>query len=700
MTKIFLNISYRPRILFLFLFPVLSYIAYCGLDWVPKVQLFLIGVLLPIFFSGWILIRKPPVSVETQPFWKVEFLPPLPLWIWLTLAGLLLGVNLYKFGQVPFWPLMDEGTFALYAKDLSQHWKWRLLSGDFQAEPLFLWIYALFFKLFGVSLLNMRIFPILINGFTLGVLYLATREYFSKSLTFVLLALYGFNFWTLVDSRQALQSNLVPLWVFLVLFLLSRYDHVNSVRGWNLGFLLGLTLGSGFYLYTACPAFMAATVLLLIYRYHRKSPVTNPGWGVPLFVMFLSGSPMVLARLSAGGMEYIQYLLKGSVWFVNFAAFFFSKPGSAPNGLIWGGLLNSLLGALCGLGALQILKWRSLPLSRWLVLTVLLTYLPGGLTSHVEFHRAIALFPFILVCVGFGLQALLEDISPSLVVRTTGLGMLMACTITFDLYHYFGPFQDPAIFSAFPNHWTSVELNRAYQIMANHRQQCRRFWVLDHLDDNFKDSTIYTAACGLDDSGMRENRTDGLSEVALLANCNYAPYLEKRFSQFLWIDLGPDHPAQNGNLILGWIPITPVTRDTLVSWRHADQQFDNLLRDSCDPKPHQNNQGIVDQLLSQKNLFESDPFLLAQWTEKIAHFVLIDPTLSRKPVLQALQTAVKNCPSASLLNTLGLLLLEENQPRLAVKAFQAAAQTPGNRTFAADNLRQVDGWLHQHQKAR
>jgi len=121
------------------------------------------------------------------------------------------------------------------------------------------------------------------------------------------------------------------------------------------------------------------------------------------------------------------------------------------------------------------------------VLTVLLTYLPAGSQAMLNSTGAIALFPFILVLCWFRPAGPFGRHKPVPGCPTDWLGMLMACTITFDLYHYFGPFSGPGdlfgVFLTLDVSRVKQSLSRSWQITDN---SAADFWCLDHLDDNLR----------------------------------------------------------------------------------------------------------------------------------------------------------------------------------------------------------------------
>src|SRR5579872_5923574 len=175
------NISYRPWAVFGIVLAASSLISYANLG-LPFVSwLLLFGIFLPVSLSIFLIFHKNTNAEGGKPFWLKEFLPPIAPWIWALTFFLLTLLYFYKLGQIPFWPLMDDGQCAFFADKLNEKWDWRLLFGNGQLEPLFIWCLAFFFKIAGVSLGNIRLFPVLTSLTTLGLGYWAARQYFSQS---------------------------------------------------------------------------------------------------------------------------------------------------------------------------------------------------------------------------------------------------------------------------------------------------------------------------------------------------------------------------------------------------------------------------------------------------------------------------------------------------------------------------------------
>ena len=151
---------FRPWVYFTIFFislVLLSYFPSMGYRWLIG----LVGLLFPFLVRAQSLLRNrfqfTTKSFTTTP---IESVPP---WLFFALLFLIFFTRFYKLTTLPFWPIGDEGTFSSLAMDITRKWKWELLQGEGRAEPLFIWLSALFFKCFGPSLLAIRLIPALLS---------------------------------------------------------------------------------------------------------------------------------------------------------------------------------------------------------------------------------------------------------------------------------------------------------------------------------------------------------------------------------------------------------------------------------------------------------------------------------------------------------------------------------------------------------
>jgi hypothetical protein len=315
-----------------------------------------------------------------------------------------------------------------------------------------------------------------------------------------------------------------------------------------------------------------------------------------------------------------------------------------------------------------------------------LFFLPGALTAQVESKRIIMLFPLLIVVAAGGIQALVCGWAADKKGRFAAVGALLFLSGLLDAYHYFGPYQDWKTFASNPNHWTSIEVKRARDLLEESAKSGKRFLVLDHFGANFKDRTFEVAAASLDASNHPDWPASSVQQAALITNVNYKPFLEKRFPGSQWTWLCPDLPDDDGGLTLGWIPVNDSTRPTLEAWAKADRDFQVTTDALAYLLPYQSPKNLVDQLENQEGEFKDDPFLRSVWGEKVAYFISLEPEEDSQRAYEALRTAVTGYPAAQLYDKMGILLMEEGNGTQALRAFQSAQKSPFHQTSAARNM--------------
>jgi hypothetical protein len=681
------NLIYHPWFVFppILISSLLISYAHPGLQ--VDLWLFLFGIVLPVVFGIILSIQSTPGHDRENPFRETEFLAPLSNWIIAALLLLFVFSRFYRLDSIPFWPLMDEGQYAFFSMKLDDKWEGPLLYGNTQVEPLCLWCLALFFKVSTASPHAMRFFSAFLSLATVGSGYWAARSYFSRSFSFILTVLLAVHFWTWTFSRQCSEVGLALLWQLILLGVLGLCLKSQKGKQWKLEILLGLLLGTGFYIYPACLAMVPAIALVWLFQ---KGPEWREKATTLLRVfaaMLVVAWPMMITRLSGEGSAYLGALLSENMAARYLGSLFFDGFGSAPYGPIWGGLFNALLGSCLWIGLIEWVRFRKKPLIQWLGPAVFLFFLPGALTAQVESKRIIMMLPLLIVAGGCGIQALVSDWTGDKKKRLGAVVVILLISTLLDAYHYFGPYQDWKTYASNPNHWTSIEVKRAYDLMDDAFKSGKRFLVLDHFGDNFKDRTFEVAATALDASSHPQWPASIVQEAALITNVNYKPFLEKRFPGSQWIWLCPDLPDDDGGLMLGWIPLNDSTRPTLESWIKADQAFKITTDALSYLLPYQSSKELVDQLIAQKGQFMDDPFLRSVWGERVAYFIFGGADQDLQRAFQALQVAVTGYPAAQLYNSMGLLLAEEGDKGEALRAFQLAEKAPFHQTSAARNIK-------------
>ena len=662
-----------------------SLLAYFSISLQAKLWIGLLGLLIPLCLGFARLTSKDPLPALAENF---DSLPePGPV-LWFFFFALLFFTQFYRFRTVPFWPVMDEGLEAYFAIRLDQHWNWNLLLGEAQMEPLFNWFLAFVFKLAPPSLVVLKIVSSFLFLASTGAAYWALRKFFNKTFSFYFLWIFAFSFSSYSFSKLCIRSGLFLALEFTAFGLLGSFlKSEEPFRRRGYGFALTLVVGLGFYLYTSWAC--VAAVLLLTVGYHcffvdkKETPVF---FGFCL-VGFLILLPMLLTRMEPHGLSWVQNHFDGTGFGLPFlAAFFWYGFDSVPFGPNWGGFLNSLLGSLVLLGALRFLISRKALWAEWFLACFAVFYAPALLTTNVEMHRLLHLVPFFLVVGLIGLETLMSRVSPSL--RIGGMALLFLASFSMDAYHYLVPYQRTEYLPEGKKYWRSVELYRAYELLKSKSSQDRPLALLDDFSTDYMNRTLDVAAFAFNALDHPDIPPQSLKTVAVLANANYQPFLEKRFPEGTWTWLAPDITYPSFNLVLGIIPISDKNRADLERWIAAEKIFKQVNGLYLMYKPGESRSIVARTLEMGYPLFRQDPFLVSIYFEKLA---LYDNIQRNQPAaLACYQSALKEgYPAAHLYNEAGALGVVAHNLAYAKQSFERALKCPVNRTPAVENLKKI-----------
>src|ERR1039458_3042755 len=247
-----------------------SFLAYSAIPLEGKLFVFFYGMILPsiLFLLGLVAGRERHFSGGggAQDLEGILSRPGrILIWVFL---GLLAFTRFFRIGSNPAWPIKDVGHFGILALSLSQKWDGRLLWGECQSEPLYLWGLGLFYKLFSPSSLSTRLFPALVSILTLSLGYAAARQVFSRGLSFLAVSFLMVSFWDWVFSRTGIGPLTVLPLEFLVLGLLARALKTASpgIPRALIFTALGAATGLGFYSYAVWPSLFLAVTVAVVWR--------------------------------------------------------------------------------------------------------------------------------------------------------------------------------------------------------------------------------------------------------------------------------------------------------------------------------------------------------------------------------------------------------------------------------------------------
>jgi 4-amino-4-deoxy-L-arabinose transferase-like glycosyltransferase len=351
---------------------------------------------------------------------------------WLEPLALILITVLAAF--LRFWQLETIPPGFHYDEAFEALEAWRVLTqpgyhpiffpGNFGLEPLFIYLTALAFKVFGASPFVMRAVAAILGTLAVPALYAAVREMsrlderLPQATALMAAAVLAILRWHLLFSRVGIEPILVPLFLVLMLWAFWRGLRTNSLGAW---ILLGLLTGLSLYVYPAArllPFVIAAIVGAISLT--AKSLLRGRWRGV----------------LIAGAIALLVFLPMVWQWARNPDLLFLRSAQVVATSPSRGNPAENLLAALGmlsfwgdqdprsnvpGMPALDILmtipfclgvgvalwRWRR-PVFSSILLSGLIMLLPTALSEYApHFRRAIGAIPAVAMLCGLGLAVML-----------------------------------------------------------------------------------------------------------------------------------------------------------------------------------------------------------------------------------------------------------------------------------------------------
>jgi 4-amino-4-deoxy-L-arabinose transferase-like glycosyltransferase len=654
-----------------------------------KAVILMAGILLPL---GLALRKGPPSSPGTGvPLLSQDFLPAIPPWILLCLVGAALFIRFYRLTSLFVWPGLDESLLEMFAIRLSENWDWKFFYTFGQVPPLPIWASALLLKS-GASPFFSLWFPSgVVSTLTVLALYAAARQFFSRSFALVCCGLWAFGYWPFLLGRICHQGVWLPLWAFLCLYFLGRFQKAPSEedKKWKI-LTVGFAVGLGSFTFTPWP-FFGLAILWALFGPSLSSPPRN----IRYFPFFAAGAlpalgPFLWAVWREGYGQHISAMSAFSGWFslqhqVLTVLSYFTEilwgtlEDDSAYVASYGGMLNPLWAAFFCLGLIQMVRFRFLPLVQWSLWAFFLALLPGLLSMNVETFRVALALPFIYLVTALGMAELLSTLSPSR--RGVFFLALLVLGTAIDGYRvvrsHINPLDQPGVpvAGSFP-----IANLKAYQILQEVRGSLGPGLIFTEFtetpyDQSLFDST-YSFNAAENKSGAAEARWAGL-----VTNAGYYPFLSPRFPGSVWYRLGSNQPGEPP-MLLGTIPVNEKTLKSLDRWVEVHHYFRDLswkINSISEDRTYR----AADLLFLQRPPgVAEDPFLESSYWDRRAEFYYnYDFKNHFEDQLNALRQAVlKGYPSADLYYKIGSLLTRRGRYDEARLAFEKALRVePENR---------------------
>jgi hypothetical protein len=627
------------------------------------------------------------------------------------LALLFIGVGIffrfYGLTTLSTWPTPDESFMAAIAFHISRHWDWHFFYGNSQTPFPYFWIMALGIKALGLSLTTLWLVPAVFSCLTLPLFYLAARQLLSSGPSLVATAFAGLSFWGLYASRIGYSHPALatPVELLALILLMRAAKETPQGLSWRTAALLASVLSLGFYVYP--PAWLPLALLILAtflsLNIGRKG---NGLFPIVVFLSFLSAALLAFAFCAfrehygiylnhikwsfSSPVEVVRQLLSTASYVTGL---FWGKMPGDYYGPYWGGLLDPLTGALFFLGLLQAWKERRDVIRKWVGAGIILTLLPGMLSSSLEFLRVFLLFPFLILVAFWGFQALCLSLKPSR--RSWFTGFVLAGMAAFNLYHLLGPYQ---------HHWEnpgpswgfykSVENARAYRILTEAARELGPGYIFQNFPSDMAHQSLTVASCPFN---LAINPSAGHLRArwfAVLANDNYGPFLLRRFPGGRWFQLSGGMNRIDGGLGLGVFPLSSIPPEALKTWVNVNNAFGETAYSFLNRPTGADYSGPLETLLGFQPLMRGDKFLESCFWEK-AYYLYLQNSLfgdqqkwrNFEGSFQAIQQALgQGYPAAHLLNEYGTCLMLLGRYAEARKTFQDASRENPAFSPAAANL--------------
>ncbi len=686
-------LPFHPWIYFFIFLTANTLLSYFTFSTETNLWIGFLGLALPFGLAWW---TNRSSGDSHTPLYQIEFFKKIPIWVWLLIGAAAIFFRFYKLTTLSAWPTFDEGMFGFTAIQMNQKGVDRLFYMFSDIPVFYPWFLSLVFKLFGPSLFNFCFWPAVFSTLGVPLVYLAARQYFSKSFSFFCLLLAALAFWPCYSGRFCENEVLIFPWEALVFLWLGKCAQSSSPKGDRFAALLGLSLGLAFYaVYLHWMSVTLIVVFTMIFLFGKERPSRLIWFALGLALPVI---PFVILSVQTGGVNYLhsQSILTMAEPWIKKIQWAWNTPHVLFWGAVyeevcyrpvWGGLINPLLGALFGVGLLEILKNLKNSLYLWLLISFFIFLLPGALSLGFEFFRIIPILVVLIPVIGLGWARLTQAFS--LRWSTVILLALMIPSLLLDAYQLLGVY--PRLWDN-PSYWLkevkSINNYRAYQILKSKSLSDGPGFVFADFIPSLDDQTLNLADYSF--NAVNNSRLDGEKAkwAAVMINVNYQPFLAKRFGKGTIYWLSKDLNAADGGWMLWIIDINETNRPVFRQWQKASQSLNDYLTDyfqGTSPAGNRVIPKVLDTLNQIGPQFAGDPFLESCYAEKKADLLYKTQgaAASSQYLIQALP---QGYPAAHLFYRLGTLQLLQHQEAEARRTFQKALHAPINFTQSAQFL--------------
>lgn len=203
------------------------------------------------------------------------------------IAALALALRLFRFDDLPFGVWYDEAEHGLQALRILESERFRpVFEGAINGPAHFLYLTALSFEWFGVSVQSIRLVSVVFGVLAVVAGYWVGAELFGRGVGLLLALFLAASSWALTFSRFGMFATMsTPLFTLLTAAFVLRGLRTQRLLDYALA---GLWLGLGLCFYTSFRLFVPAVYLLLVHwalyerLAHHRWPSRNFWIGVGL----------------------------------------------------------------------------------------------------------------------------------------------------------------------------------------------------------------------------------------------------------------------------------------------------------------------------------------------------------------------------------------------------------------------------------
>jgi len=225
-------------------------------------------------------------------------------WIWpLLIMAVAFLFRIYDLNQYPQGLWYDEAIHGLDTLQIYQDHQLPLFfnTNNHPQEPMFSYILAVGFWIFGVSAFTLRLIPALIGICTVVLFYYFVRRWWGDRMALIAGLLLATCKWHVMFSRLCFRTILTPfITIMMVWLLLEGMERIKDKFQWRYFIVSGICLGLGMYTYISFRIMPVLVFLLVAHQlFHTRrqddyEPRLWKGMGLTFLVGFVIFLPLLI----------------------------------------------------------------------------------------------------------------------------------------------------------------------------------------------------------------------------------------------------------------------------------------------------------------------------------------------------------------------------------------------------------------------